>query len=365
MILKDIIDYLECLAPPSLQESYDNSGLIVGSGQEKISKAIVCLDAIESVVDEAIEKGAELIIAHHPIVFGGLKKLNGKNYVERVVIKAIKNNIAIYAIHTNLDNVLEGVNAKMGAKIGLENLKILAPKTDHLNKLIFFVPLQNKEEVVAAVFEAGAGNIGNYSEASFSHKGIGTFKGNENSAPRIGEKNVKEEVEEFRVEVLVENSRLHQVLQALFVAHPYEEVAYDIVPLKNEQQTVGSGMIGDLERAMEPEAFLKHLQEVFKVPSIKHTRLCKKEIKRVAICGGSGSFLLKHAIRQKADVYISADFKYHEFFDADNQLVIVDVGHYESEQYTSELLIEKLNKKFRNFAFLLTETNTNPVEYFI
>ena len=365
MILKDIIDYLEELAPPRLQESYDNSGLIVGNGQEKISKAIVCLDAVECVVDEAIAKGAELIIAHHPIVFGGLKKLNGKNYVERVVIKAIKHNIAIYAIHTNLDNVADGVNAKIVEKIGLKNPKILAPKMDLLNKLVFYVPTAQKSTVLEALFEAGAGNIGNYSEASFSSEGIGTFKGNELSKPVIGSKNVRESVAESRVEVLLDTTKSNQVLSALIATHPYEEVAYDLIPLKNTHQNIGSGMLGEFENAMDTTAFLKHIKTVFNVPMVKHTKLCKDQIKRVALCGGSGSFLLKHAIQQKADAYISADFKYHEFFDADNQLVVLDVGHYESEQYTSQLLIEKLTKKFRNFAFLLTESVTNPVEYFI
>ena len=259
MILKDIIDYLEELAPPRLQESYDNSGLIVGNGQEKISKAIVCLDAVECVVDEAIAKGAELIIAHHPIVFGGLKKLNGKNYVERVVIKAIKHNIVIYAIHTNLDNVADGVNAKIAEKIGLKNPKILAPKMDLLNKLVFYVPTAQKSTVLEALFEAGAGNIGNYSEASFSSEGIGTFKGNELSKPVIGSKNVRESVAESRVEVLLDTTKSNQVLSALIATHPYEEVAYDLIPLKNTHQNIGSGMLGEFENAMDTMAFLLFL----------------------------------------------------------------------------------------------------------
>ena len=365
MKLKEIIDFLEELAPPSLQESYDNSGLIVGNGNEEINKAIICLDAIETIVDEAIEKGAQLIIAHHPIVFSGLKKLNGKNYVERTIIKAIQNNIAIYAIHTNLDNVEHGVNQKISDKIGLTNTKILAPKSNILTKLQTFAPKENAAQVLEALFAAGAGKIGHYSETSFSYNGIGTFKGDETTNAYIGKPGIRESVEETKIEVLLENHLQNKVLQALIKAHPYEEVAYDLIPINNVHQNIGSGMIGELEKPMKTTVFLKLLQEVFQVKSIKHTALIKHEIKTVALCGGSGSFLLNKAKSQKADIFITSDFKYHEFFDADNQIIIADIGHYETEQYTSELLIENLNKKFRNFAFLLTELNTNPVKYFI
>jgi len=365
MKLQNIINFLEELAPPNLQESYDNSGLIVGNGNEEINKAIVCLDAVESVVEEAIRKGAQLIIAHHPIVFSGIKKLNGKNYVERTIIKAIQNNIAIYAIHTNLDNVEHGVNQKISEKIGLINTKILAPKSNILTKLQTFVPKADAAKVLEAIFAAGAGKIGHYSEASFSYNGIGTFNGDETTNGYIGKPGIRESVEETKIEVLVENHLQNKVLQALIKAHPYEEVAYDLIPINNIHQNIGSGMIGELKTAIKTTDFFKKLQDVFQVKSIKHTAFIKDEIKTVALCGGSGSFLLNKAKLQKADVFITSDFKYHEFFDADNQIIIADIGHYESEQYTSELLIDKLNKKFRNFAFLLTELNTNPVKYFI
>jgi len=365
MILQELINYLEELAPLDLQESYDNSGLIVGNAQQEVSKAIICLDAVEAVIDEAIAKGANLVIAHHPIVFSGLKKLNGKNYVERVVIKAIQHNIAIYAIHTNLDNISHGVNRMISDKIGLVNTQILAPKSNLLNKLVVFVPVENRLQLLNALFEAGAGNIGNYSEASFTSNGEGSFKGNADSNPTIGKVNVRASVEEGRVEVLVESHQLSTVLTAMKVNHPYEEVAYDLIALKNSHQNIGSGMIGQLNEAMNSKDFLKHLQTVFKVPVVRHTALGNNKITKVAVCGGSGSFLLQAAISQKADVFVSADFKYHEFFDADNQIVIADIGHYESEQYTSELLLEKLKKNFSNFAFFLTENNTNPLRYFI
>lgn len=365
MKLQEIINYLQEIAPPSLQEPYDNSGLLVGNINNEIEKAIVCLDAIEEVVQEAINENAQLVIAHHPIIFSGLKSLTGKNYIERTILKAIKNNIAIYAIHTNLDNVLHGVNKKISDKIGLINTKILVPKTNTLCKLISFVPLVHKDEVLQALFNAGAGNIGNYSEASFSQKGIGTFKGNEDANPTIGEIGEREEVDEYKIEVLLPQYKLSKVLQALLKAHPYEEVAYDIIPLLNQNQETGSGMVGELEEAIPTKEFLNHIKQVFDTQAIKHTALIQPQIKKVAVCGGSGSFLLKDAISAKADIFITADFKYHQFFDADNQIIIADIGHYESEQFTSELLIEKLNKKFSNFAVVFTEINTNPVKYFI
>lgn len=365
MKIQDLIQFLETLAPPSLQESYDNAGLLVGNGETKFTKAIVCLDAVEAVVDEAITKGANLIIAHHPIIFGGLKKLNGKNYVERTVIKAIQNNIAIYAIHTNLDNVLAGVNSKIGEKLGIQTPKILLPKLALLSKLVSYVPLANKDAVLQALFDAGAGDIGNYSEASFSTEGIGSFKGNDVSTPVIGQKGERTYVKEARIEVLVQNHLQSQVMKALFSNHPYEEVAYEWIPLGNTHQNVGSGMIGNLDKPMLIEDFFRMIQQNFKVPVIKHTPILNTTIQRIAWCGGAGSFLIGEAKKQGAHVFLTGDCKYHEFFDADNQLVIADLGHYESEQYTSELLIEKLNKNFSNFAFLLTEINTNPVNYFI
>lgn len=364
MKLKEIISYLEELAPRAYQESYDNSGLICGHKEMDVSKAIICLDAIEEVLDEAISKDANLVIAHHPIVFSGLKSLTGKNYVERVIIKAIKNDIAIYAIHTNLDNVLEGVNAKMAEKIGLLNTRILAPKSRILSKLVYFVPEKDAEKVKNALFNAGAGHIGNYSEASFEIEGKGTFRGNEKSNPVLGEKGRREEVKEKRTELIFPSYLQHQLVAVLKENHPYEEVAYDIYKLENSNQDIGSGMIGELENKMPIESFLKHIKTSFNCGCIRHTALVHQEIKKVAICGGSGSFLLAQAKAQKADIFITGDFKYHEFFDAENDIIIADIGHFESEQYTNELLFDKLTKKFPTFAFLLTGINTNPVKYF-
>jgi len=363
MKLREIILGLEQWAPINYQESYDNSGLIVGAGDEDISAAIISLDCTEEVVQEAIDKNANLIISHHPIVFKGLKRFNGKNYVERTIVKAIKNNICLYAIHTNLDNVENGVNKEISDRLGLRNTRILAPKSGLLKKLVFFCPISSSDRVKSAVFMAGAGKLGNYSECSFENNGIGNFTPLDQSNPVIGEKHVPETVEETRVEVLVENRLVKKVLQALFSAHPYEEVAYDLFSVENEQQSIGSGMIGDLEVEMELEELLPRVKEKLNVSCIKYTGETKK-VKRIAVCGGAGGFLLGAAKGAGADVFITSDYKYHEFFDAENDITIMDVGHYESEQFTMDLIKRFLNDKFPKFAAHLTEHNTNPVKYF-
>ncbi len=363
MKLTEIIASLEKLAPPSLQENYDNSGLLVGHSDMDISSALVCLDSTPQVIDEAIIKGCNLVIAHHPIIFSGLKKLNGKNYIEQAVIQAIKNDIAIYAIHTNLDNVHDGVNSTISKKLGLINTQILEPKTGLLNKLVVFVPNENSDQVRNAMFEVGAGSIGNYDQCSFNQIGNGTFRPSVDSNPykgKIGERNSDQET---RIELLVPNWALNKVLSAMTKVHPYEEVAYDIYPLANKMGTVGSGMIGMLEEPMNTIEFLKKVKIIMKADVIRHTALITKEISRVAVCGGSGSFLLKSAIAANADIFITADFKYHQFFDADSKIIVADIGHYESEQFTVQLIVDWLNAKLPTFATHFTEVNTNPVSY--
>lgn len=364
MKLKVITQFLENEFPLSLQESYDNSGLLIGSPEMEIAGVLVCLDSIEKIVDEAIEKNCNLIIAHHPIIFKGLKKITESSYIERVVSKCIKNDIALYAIHTNLDNHFQGVNREMAKRIGLTNIKILQPILGNLLKLIVFVPKDKFAKLDEAIFKVGGGKIGNYSECHFRTAGIGTFKGNENSNPQIGKKNIRESVEEFRVEYLVSNYNLKSVLNAMYNAHPYEEVAYEIYPIQNVNQFEGAGMIGELATEQDEMTFLSQLKSTFHCGLIRHTQLQGRKIKKVAICGGSGSFLLPTAIRQNVDIFITADFKYHEFFDADNKLIIADIGHFESEQFTSNLLAERLKENFTNFAIHLTEHNTNPINYF-
>lgn len=361
--IKDVTAYLEIFAPPAYQESYDNAGLLTGDPNTTIRGVLVSLDCTEAIVDEAIARGCNLIVAHHPIIFKGLKRLTGASYVERTVIKAIRNDIAIYSIHTNLDSVHTGVNKKICEKIGLVNTHILHPRTDVLTKLVTFVPRERTGDVLSALYESGAGQIGNYENCSFSIDGRGTFKPNTEANPAIGTRNVQEVVDETRIELIFPSHLQSAVLKALKEAHPYEEVAYYFTRLANANQEVGAGMVGELPESMEPSEFLERLKISMNLKVIRHTRIPDRPIKKVAVCGGSGSFLLPHARRAGAQAYVSADFKYHEFFDAEDQLIVADIGHYESEVFTKELLQEVLRKKFPNFAVYFSETVTNPISY--
>ena len=362
-LIKEIIQKLETFAPPSLQESYDNSGLIVGNISEKVKGVLVSLDTTEAVVDEAIQKGCNLIISHHPIIFKGLKKITGANYIERVIISAIKNNIAIYAMHTNLDNVKHGVNKMIANRLGLQNTKVLSPKNDTLLKLIVFVPTNQAEAVRTSLFSAGAGNIGNYSLCSFNSEGKGSYKANEGAKPFKGEVGKLHNEDEVKIEVVLPSYLKDNVINAMLNSHPYDEVAYDLISLKNQHELIGSGLIGELKKPVDELSFLKILKEKMKTDCIRHTDLLNKPIKTVALNGGSGSFLLAQAKAKKADLFITGDVKYHEFFDAENQLVIADIGHYESEQFTIDLIGGFLIENFSKFAVRFTEVNTNPINY--
>ena len=364
MIIDEIIQHLETFAPVYLQESYDNAGLIVGDASSECSGVITALDATEAVIDEAISKNCNLVVAHHPIIFRGLKKLNGKNYVERTILKAIKNDIAIYAIHTNLDNVKKGVNNKIAERIALQNLQMLQPKEQILKKLITFAPLDNAEDLRKALFAAGAGQLGKYSECSFNTEGTGTFKPEEGADPFVGEIGKRHEEKEMKIEVIFPGYLEQKIIRAMIEAHPYEEVAYDIISLGNYLSDVGSGLIGELENAVGENEFLQKIKTAFNLQAIRHTKLLGKQIKKVAVCGGAGSFLIPVALSNRADVYITSDIKYHEFFDAEDMLLI-DIGHYESEQFTIDLLYDILREKYPNFAVRKTEVNTNPVNYFL
>jgi dinuclear metal center YbgI/SA1388 family protein len=365
MQVKQITQYLESIAPLAFQESYDNAGLIIGRPEDEVSGILISIDITEEIVDEAISKHLNLIVSHHPIIFSGLKKLNGKNYIERCVEKAIKNDIVIYAAHTNLDSVFGGVNSKICEKLNLQNCHILSPGSDLLKKLVTFVPFAHAEQVRKALFDAGAGTIGNYDSCSFNANGTGTFRGNDQSNPFVGEKNQLHLEEETRIETIFPKHIQSRVIQALLNAHPYEEVAYDIYPLDNEYTQAGIGMIGELAEPMEELKFLGQLKDIFYCKVIKHTQLLGKSISRVAVCGGSGSAYLNLAMAQQADIFISGDFKYHQFFDAEQKIIIADIGHYESEQFTKEVFYELLTKNFPKFAIHLSAFSTNPVSYLI
>jgi len=365
MQISDIVGHLESLAPPAYQEPYDNAGLLTGSGTWECTGVLTTLDVTEEVVKEAVARQCNLIVAHHPIVFSGLKKITGKNYVERTVIAAIKKDIAIYAIHTNLDNMVEeGVNGRIADKLGLEGRQVLLARESTLQKLYCFVPVDHLEAVRSAIFAAGAGHIGGYSECSYSVEGFGTFKGGEGAQPFVGQPGVRHAEKEARLEVILPAHLSRSVVQAMTAAHPYEEVAYDLVPLANTHSGVGAGLVGELPAAMEEKAFLGMLCEKFGLSVVRHTRLTGQPVKRVAICGGAGSFLISNALASGANIYITSDVKYHEFFDANDRLVIADIGHFESEQFTTDLLFDNLREKFRNFAVLKSDVKTNPVHYY-
>ena len=364
MIIQDIINEIERFAPLAYQESYDNCGLIVGQKTQRFASALLALDCTEDVINEAIENNCNLIITHHPVIFTGLKKINGDNSTERIIIKAIQNNIAIYAAHTNIDNVKLGVNNKLANKLGLNNLQILAPKSNFLKKIVTFVPKSHYQEVLQALFNAGAGCIGNYDSCSFSCEGSGTFKGNSSTQPFVGNSGELTVEEELRIETIFEFNKEKEIISALLNSHPYEEVAYDVFSLSNKHQQIGSGLIGQLENEMSELEFLTHVKEKLSSRCLRHTQKAGKMIKRVAICGGSGRFLLDQAINSGADAFITSDFKYHDFFDVENKLLLIDAGHFETEQFTPEIFYEIIQNKFPTFAIRLSKTNTNPINYF-
>lgn len=362
--IKDITLCLEAFAPLSLQESYDNSGLLCGNPEWEASGALLSLDCTEAVVDEAIETGFNLIIAHHPILFSGLKKITGSTYVERTLIKAIRHNIAIYACHTNLDNTKQGVNQKIAEKLGLQDLKVLLPKSGQLRKLVTFVPASHLDSLRETLFQQGAGHIGNYDSCSFTQEGTGTFRGNALSKPFLGNPMELSQEKEVRLELIYETAHEKSLLEALKNKHPYEEPAFDCYPISNNHPGIGSGMLGSFETALDEVEFLRLLKTQLKAACIRHTPLLNKVIKTVAFCGGSGRFLLNQAIARKADAFVTADFKYHDFFDVEGKLLLADPGHFETEQFTPEIFYGCILNKFPKFAIRLSKINTNPIHYF-
>ncbi|MDO9261798.1 MAG: Nif3-like dinuclear metal center hexameric protein [Flavobacteriaceae bacterium] len=363
MTIQEITKIIEEIAPLTYAEDFDNVGLLVGNPDEKVTGVLVTLDTLEAVVDEAIAKNCNLIISFHPIIFSGLKNLTGKNYVERVVTKAIQHKIAIYATHTALDNSKVGVNAKICEVLGLTNPKILIPKTQTIQKLTTYIPIKEAEKLRLALFEAGAGNIGNYEHCSFNIDGVGTYRANENANPTLGKIGITHQEKETCITVIFERHLESRVLNCLFNNHPYEEVAYEIITLNNKNQQIGLGMIGDFSEAIKEEIFLRLIQQKMNAQGIRHSKLLQKNIQKVAVLGGSGSFAIEAAMAVGAQAFITSDLKYHEFYRAENKILLVDIGHFESEQFTKNLLVEYLTKKIPNFAIILSETNTNPIHY--
>ncbi len=364
MKLHEIIHVLESFAPPAVQEAYDNTGLQIGDPGWEIQGAIICLDVTEEVLEEAIAYNFNLIIAHHPLLFQPIKRLTGQTLVERLVARALSNQLAIYAMHTNLDNIAPGVNAEIARRLNLTGCRVLAPIQNQLFKLFTFVPHTHAHAVRQALFSSGAGQIGNYDECSFNTEGYGTFRAGDNTSPFVGAQGIQHREEETRIEVIVPAYRRHEVLRALIESHPYEEVAYDLVPLANEWTQVGAGLIGNLPESLPAKDFLHVLKKTFSTPLIRHSHPPTHPIQKVAVCGGAGAFLLPAARNAAADAFVTADVKYHTFFDADRSMLLCDIGHYESERFTMDLLLNLIQNKIPTFAARITTANTNPVHYF-
>lgn len=361
MKIKDLTRCLEDFAPIGLQESYDNSGLLIGLPDKEIKKVLITLDVTDEVVDEAIQGECGLIIAHHPLIFKGIKRLNGNSLTERLLVKLIKSDIAVYAIHTNLDNVKSGVNGMLAGKLDLRNVQVLVPLTGNLQKLVTFCPTNHADEVREAIFDAGAGHIGNYDSCSYNLDGKGSFRALDGADPFVGKKEVLHFENEVRIESIASKFKMPLIIKSMIKAHPYEEVAYDVYPLENENLGTGAGIIGELKNETDAKIFLVSVKNILGSKAIKHSPLIKRKIKKVAVCGGSGAFLISSAKRAGADIFITGDVKYHDFFEHHYEMTIADAGHYETEQFTKELIYSILKEKFPTFALLISKINTNPV----
>lgn len=363
MTVNEIAKVLEELAPLAHAEDFDNVGLLVGDPKMKVEGVLVTLDTLENVVEEAIEKKCNLIVSFHPIIFKGLKRLTGSNYVERVVLKAIANNIAIYSMHTALDNSKMGVNAKICEVLGLKNPEILIPRAKSIKKLITYAPMADAEQIKLALFKAGAGDIGKYSNCSYSLEGIGSYKAENGANPTIGKIGEVHFEKETQINVIYSFEKEKAILNALFDAHPYEEVAYEVLTLENTNQDLGMGMVGTLDSEMDEKAFLLSVKERMNASVVRHSKLLGKKVKKIAVLGGSGAFAISASKKAGADILVTADLKYHDFYQAENQLVVADIGHFETEQFTKDLLVDYLTKKIPNFAVSLSESITNPIKY--
>jgi dinuclear metal center YbgI/SA1388 family protein len=362
--LLEIIELLESFAPLHYQESYDNSGLTVGDGEMRIKGILLCTDITLDVLEEAIQLGANLIISHHPVIFSPLKSLTGKTIPEKILLRAIQSNIALYSAHTNLDNIADGVNQKICEKIGLGQNQVLVSMPNQLKKLVTYVPASHAEVVRNALFSAGAGHIGKYDACSYNTEGKGSFRPQEGASPYTGKIGELHFENETRIETVFPAEIKNDLVQALLEAHPYEEVAYDIYPIENTYIRAGAGMIGELPDEMSEKAFMDHIKSVFQSEVIRHSRLTGKRIKKVAVCGGSGSFLIRNAIASGADVFLTGEIKYHQFFDAEGRILLLDIGHFESEKFTIEIFYAILRKKLTNFAIRFSTINTSPIYYF-
>ncbi|MBK9390625.1 MAG: Nif3-like dinuclear metal center hexameric protein [Bacteroidetes bacterium] len=363
MKLKEITGYLDSSIPLSYQEDYDNSGLQVGDPDREVNSALIALDVTDEIIEEAVDSGCDLIISHHPLIFSGIKRLSGRNFTEKLVIKAVKGDIAVYSAHTNLDIFNGGVSRKMAEKLNLQNVKVLSPLKGKLLKLVTYIPENYLDAVRESVFEAGAGVIGNYDYCGFVTHGTGSYRGNESTNPFAGEKGKLHFEKEIRFETILLSHLRGRVIRALLDSHPYEEVAYDIYSLENNNVDIGLGCTGELNDAAGEKEFLELVRNIFGSKGLRHSKLTGKSIKKIALCGGSGASLLREAISSGADAYITGDIKYHNYFDAESKVLLVDAGHYETEKFSSEIIYDLIIKKFPKFAVRFSKTDTNPINY--
>jgi dinuclear metal center YbgI/SA1388 family protein len=364
MKLKDLTSYLDTVIPLSFQEDYDNAGLQIGQPQNDVTSALVCLDVTEEIITEALAYHCDLIVSHHPLIFKGIKSLTGKTYIERILLETAKNNLAIYSAHTNLDMLSNGVSRKIAEKLGLKEITVLEPLEHTLLKLVTYIPESHFKHVQAAIFEAGAGVIGNYDNCGFSFSGTGSFRGNEKTNPFRGEKGKIHTENEIRFETVLFAHLQDKVTAALIKSHPYEEVAYDLYALENRNIEIGLGCVGLLDKPVSENDFLELISGTFGASGIRYSKFTGKKISKVAMCGGSGASLLNKAIHSGADVFLTADIKYHDFFRTENKILLVDAGHFETEKFSVEILKDLIIKKFPKFAVRFSETNTNPINYF-
>lgn len=363
MKIKELVSALERFAPLPLQDGFDNAGLQIGLTDAEATGALLCLDVTEAVLDEAIALGYNLVISHHPLIFKGYKSITGRDYVERCILKAIKNDIVIYSAHTNLDNAQGGVNYKIAEKMGLKNLKVLEPKENSLVKLVTFVPNAQADRVREALFAAGCGSIGNYDSCSYNLKGEGTFRANEGTHPFCGTVGELHHEDEVRIETILPAYKKAEVVRALLSVHPYEEPAFDLYPLQNDWGQAGAGVVGELAEPETELEFLKRIKKIFEVGCVRHNKLTGREIQKVALCGGAGAFLLPRAIRAGADVFVTGEIRYHDYFGHEDEILMAEIGHYESEQYTKEIFYSIIRDLFPNFALQMSKINTNPIKY--
>ncbi len=363
MIVSQIVDYLEDLFPPSIQEEYDNCGLLIGNKLDNVDAALVCLEITPDVIEEAKKSGCQMIISHHPLIFNGLKRLTGQNDTQRMVEDAIISRLNIYALHTNLDNSAQGLNQDLCRRLGVVNPTVLQPKSSMLRKLVTFCPISHAERVRQSLFDAGAGKIGNYDSCSFTSDGTGTFRPLDEANPFVGVRGELHSEPEVKIEAIYPSYLELGILKSLFAAHPYEEVAYDILLLGNVAPYAGSGMIGTLEQPTIARQFLQMIKEKLSIHCLRYSGNDSRMIKKVALCGGAGNFLIPDALKAGADLFLTGDLKYHDFFVGEQHMVLADIGHYESEQYSINLIIDCLNRKFPTFAALKTNVITNPILY--